>query len=146
MAPPGQAGDTCGPYGSHRGPWALRRAPSNMDLPTDRPRDPRAARFTMALALRYRHVGETVWRQGVTENVSRSDILFQANDDLPLFADLAHVLNPRADLTAASRSKRRSSVKPSAQSATSTSTACRGTPRAITAMPPMIMAGAPSAA
>jgi hypothetical protein len=38
----------------------------------------RAPRFPLHLALRYRPVGETDWREGCTENISRSGVLFLA--------------------------------------------------------------------
>jgi PilZ domain len=41
---------------------------------------PRAARFSLRLPIRYRTVGEAGWKDGVTENISRSGVLFRAAD------------------------------------------------------------------
>jgi PAS domain S-box-containing protein len=40
----------------------------------------RARRFNLHLPLRYRPVGEKSWRPGTTENISRSGLLFQAQE------------------------------------------------------------------
>jgi PAS domain S-box-containing protein len=42
----------------------------------------RAQRFNLQLPLRYRPVGENQWRQGTTENISRSGLLFRAQEPL----------------------------------------------------------------
>ena len=42
----------------------------------------RAQRFQLHLPLRYRRLGETQWHVGTTENISRSGLLFQADDVL----------------------------------------------------------------
>jgi PAS domain S-box-containing protein len=42
----------------------------------------RAQRFNLHLPLRYRPVGEQSWRKGTTENISRSGMLFHAEEDL----------------------------------------------------------------
>jgi len=42
----------------------------------------RAQRFQLHLPLRYRRLGETQWHVGTTENISRSGLLFQADDTL----------------------------------------------------------------
>lgn len=42
----------------------------------------RAQRFQLHLPLRYRRIGETQWHAGTTENISRSGLLFQADDVL----------------------------------------------------------------
>lgn len=47
------------------------------DPPSGRPR---AARFQVRLHLRYRAGGDTQWRSGLTENISRSGLLFRARD------------------------------------------------------------------
>lgn len=39
---------------------------------------PRAERFTIPLAILYRSAGEADWRPGLTENISRSGVLFRA--------------------------------------------------------------------
>lgn len=40
----------------------------------------RAQRFNLHLPLKYRIVGESVWRNGTTENISRSGMLFRAEE------------------------------------------------------------------
>ena len=40
----------------------------------------RARRFNLQLPLRYRPLGEKSWRPGTTENISRSGLLFQAQE------------------------------------------------------------------
>jgi len=42
----------------------------------------RAQRFQLHLPLRYRRLGEKDWHDGTTENISRSGMLFQANEPL----------------------------------------------------------------
>jgi hypothetical protein len=42
----------------------------------------RARRFNLHLPLRYRPLGEQSWRPGTTENISRSGLLFQAQEVL----------------------------------------------------------------
>jgi DNA-binding response OmpR family regulator len=42
----------------------------------------RAQRFQLHLPLRYRRLGETAWHVGTTENISRSGLLFQADESL----------------------------------------------------------------
>jgi len=48
----------------------------------------RARRFNLQLPLRYRPLGEKSWRPGTTENISRSGLLFQAQELLDLKAQL----------------------------------------------------------
>jgi len=48
----------------------------------------RAQRFKLQLPLKYRQVGETDWRLGTTENISRSGVLFRAQEVVPLTAQL----------------------------------------------------------
>ncbi|HXE89999.1 MAG TPA: ATP-binding protein [Terriglobales bacterium] len=43
---------------------------------------PRATRFPLSLPLRYRRPGEPEWHEGLTENISRSGVLFRAQDVL----------------------------------------------------------------
>ena len=42
----------------------------------------RAPRFSLRLPIRYRTVGEPRWHDGITENISRSGVLFQAESEL----------------------------------------------------------------
>jgi hypothetical protein len=56
-------------------------------VPVARPRSKvsspfRATRFDLRLPLKYRLVGERDWRQGTTENISRSGMLFQAEESV----------------------------------------------------------------
>ena len=44
----------------------------------------RAPRFPLHLVLRYRRIGEEVWRQTQTENVSRSGVFFRTDDPFEL--------------------------------------------------------------
>lgn len=48
----------------------------------------RARRFNLHLPLRYRPLGEKSWRPGTTENISRSGLLFQAQEVLDTNAQL----------------------------------------------------------
>jgi PAS domain S-box-containing protein len=48
----------------------------------------RATRFDLHLPLRYRLVGESGWREGKTENISRSGMLFQAEEPIAQNAQL----------------------------------------------------------
>ena len=48
----------------------------------------RAQRFALHLPLKYRLVGENDWRQGTTENISRSGLLFRAEEAIPPNAQL----------------------------------------------------------
>ncbi len=48
----------------------------------------RATRFDLHLPLKYRQVGETGWREGTTENISRSGMLFQAEEAIAPNAQL----------------------------------------------------------
>ncbi len=43
----------------------------------------RARRYNLQVPLRYRQLGEQIWRAGKTENISRSGLLFQAEEYLP---------------------------------------------------------------
>ncbi len=53
---------------------------------------PRAARFQIRLPIRYRLAGDPDWRSGVTENISRSGILFRTDTVLPLDTPLDLIL------------------------------------------------------
>jgi hypothetical protein len=46
----------------------------------DEPR--RARRMPLRLSLRYRRVGEDAWHDSVTQNISRSGVLFRADSDV----------------------------------------------------------------
>jgi PAS domain S-box-containing protein len=48
----------------------------------------RATRFDLHLPLKYRQVGERGWREGTTENISRSGMLFQAEETIAPNAQL----------------------------------------------------------
>src|SRR5262249_57940628 len=48
----------------------------------------RSARFPLRFPVRYRRLGEPGWHQGVTQNISRSVVLFRVDELPPLEADL----------------------------------------------------------
>jgi PAS domain S-box-containing protein len=48
----------------------------------------RAKRFNLQIPLKYRPVGDMVWRKGTTENISRSGVLFRAEEMIQLQAEL----------------------------------------------------------
>jgi DNA-binding response OmpR family regulator len=52
-------------------------------LTRDREQSLRARRFRIEVPLRYRQVGENDWREGKTENISRSGMLFRAEQIIP---------------------------------------------------------------
>jgi hypothetical protein len=45
-------------------------------VPPQTPHIPRAPRFAVNLQLRYRPIGESTWRDGKSQNVSRTGVLF----------------------------------------------------------------------
>lgn len=60
----------------------------------DRSRRRRARRFPIATTLLYRERGARRWQRGRTVNVSRTGVLFQPDDSLPLCArDLDFVVS-----------------------------------------------------
>ncbi len=64
----------------------------------------RAQRFKLHLPIRYRPLGEADWRRGTTENISRSGVLFRAEEALQPTAqvEISLVLPPEiAGLSAA---------------------------------------------
>jgi len=64
-------------------PEVVMSVPSAEPLPTMRARQAppaRAQRFQLHLPLRYRRLGEKQWHEGTTENISRSGLLFQADE------------------------------------------------------------------
>jgi len=48
----------------------------------------RAQRFKLQLPLKYRPIGENDWRVGTTENISRSGLLFRAEELIPASVQL----------------------------------------------------------
>ena len=46
-------------------------------------RVPRATRFSVQMPVLFRRLGEEEWREGTTENVSRSGVLLRADQALP---------------------------------------------------------------
>lgn len=48
----------------------------------------RALRFPLHLGVRYRLIGQRDWRQGTTENISHSGVLFRGEDSLPVAEDI----------------------------------------------------------
>ena len=67
---------------------SLQSAEPQPNVRASEPPASRAQRFQLHLPLRYRRLGETDWHVGTTENISRSGLLFQADD----------VLQPNAQL------------------------------------------------
>jgi PAS domain S-box-containing protein len=70
-------------------PLPSKAVPSVRLAPPDKAEDARqetftvrAQRFKLPIPLRYRAVGESGWRKGTTENISRSGLLFRTNDAL----------------------------------------------------------------
>jgi CheY-like chemotaxis protein len=56
---------------------------SHTSVPDEKKVPPfRARRFNLQLPLRYRPLGENTWRPGTTENISRSGLLFEAQEAL----------------------------------------------------------------
>jgi PAS domain S-box-containing protein len=59
---------------------AARALPQQIIRSRDKASPFRAQRFNLHLPLKYRQVGEQDWRQGTTENISRSGMLFSAEE------------------------------------------------------------------
>jgi hypothetical protein len=51
--------------------------------PKNPPAFTRAPRYRLRIPLRYRSAGESQWREGRTENISRSGVLFRADRLMP---------------------------------------------------------------
>src|SRR3977135_2021655 len=66
----------------------------------------RSARFPLHFPVRYRRLGEGVWRRGTSENISSSGVLFRPDDLLPVEGDL----ELRLELPAVPASSGRSEV------------------------------------
>jgi CheY-like chemotaxis protein len=64
------------------------RSSQGVQLTKDRIPAFRAQRFNLHLPLRYRLLGQDEWRQGTTENISRSGLLFRGEEMLQLNAQL----------------------------------------------------------
>ncbi len=58
----------------------------------------RAPRFTLQLPVHYRLAGETLWRHGTTENISRSGVLFRTDQPLEPNARLEFSLELPTDI------------------------------------------------
>jgi len=67
---------------------AMRRSLESGDAAEKKLTPFRARRFNLHLPLRYRQVGEQGWHQGTTENISRSGLLFRAQEMLQPTAQL----------------------------------------------------------
>src|SRR5438552_189713 len=48
----------------------------------------RASRYPLQLSIRYRRVGDPDWRNGTTENISRSGVLFRAEEPVAAETDV----------------------------------------------------------
>ena len=55
-----------------------------MDRDSKKPALTRAPRYPLRIPLRYRQSGEQQWREGRTENISRSGVLFRTDHLIPL--------------------------------------------------------------
>ena len=60
---------------------------------------PRAQRFPVKVPLKYRHAGTSEWLDGRTVNISRTGILFDASEEIPLHS----LLEMRIDFPLMSR-------------------------------------------
>jgi hypothetical protein len=80
---------------------------------------PRAERYTIPIAILYRSPGELDWQPGMTENISRSGVLFRAerhlepNTPLELMLDLPTIVAAPASGTALRRGRVVRAVPPS---------------------------------
>jgi hypothetical protein len=63
---------------------------------------PRAARYQIAIPLRYRTLGESSWYDGRSENISRTGLLFRAERLLSEQVSIEMMLEMPAEVTAAS--------------------------------------------
>jgi len=52
----------------------------------------RAARFAIQIPMRYRPAGDRQWRDGYTENISRSGVLFRTSQQIPLLTPIDMML------------------------------------------------------
>src|SRR3954468_3373926 len=72
---------------------------------------PRAERYAIPIAILYRSPGELDWQPGLTENISRSGVLFRAerhlepNTPLELMLDLPTIVSAPASGTALRRGR-----------------------------------------
>jgi len=66
-----------------------------------KPYIPRAPRYQIEISLRYRPIGETIWRDGQSENVSRTGVLFRPERGLSLRTHVELLLEMPAELAAA---------------------------------------------
>jgi hypothetical protein len=60
---------------------------------------PRAERFAIPIAILYRSAGETSWRPALTENISRSGVLFRTDRDFEPDTTLEMMLDMPAIVT-----------------------------------------------
>jgi hypothetical protein len=80
---------------------------------------PRAERYAIPIAILYRSPGELDWQPGLTENISRSGVLFRAdrhmipNTPLELMLDLPTIVEARVSGNALRRGRVVRAVAPS---------------------------------
>ena len=74
----------------------------------------RAQRFNLHLPLRYRKVGEQGWRNGTTQNISRSGLLFEAEEMLEVMP-LGHHLRPDEHIDVAGAKRVEARLQPLAR-------------------------------
>jgi hypothetical protein len=80
---------------------------------------PRAERFAIPIAILYRSAGELDWRPGLTENISRSGVLFRAdrhlepNTPLEIMLDIPTIIATPASGSALRRGRVVRAIAPS---------------------------------
>jgi hypothetical protein len=80
---------------------------------------PRAQRYAIPIAILYRSPGELHWQPGLTENISRSGVLFRAerrlepNAPLEMMLDLPTIVSAPASGTALRRGRVVRAIPPS---------------------------------
>lgn len=69
--------------------------------PQATPHVPRAPRFTLPASILYRPAGDIRWREGRTENISRSGVLFRGVEAVDLQTPVEMVLELPAEVAGA---------------------------------------------
>jgi hypothetical protein len=84
---------------------------------------PRAERYAIPIAILYRSVGEADWRPGLTENISRSGVLFRAdrrlepNTALEMMLDIPPIVSASQSGSALRRGRVVRAIQPSTRDA-----------------------------
>jgi hypothetical protein len=66
--------------------------------PEPHPQLPRAPRFALPMSMLYRPEGDSRWRQGRTENISQSGVLFRAAEPMELETPVEMLLDMPAEV------------------------------------------------